>query len=80
MHLLSLSELIKCDELYQPSTSTYFHIRYKNDLYYRAVESIMYKQLKEKNLQIIYLPHPNLFEWGFCLLYEQSISFNTIME
>ncbi|BAL16380.1 hypothetical protein BCN_0587 [Bacillus cereus NC7401] len=31
-------------------------------------------------MQIIYLTHSNRFEWAFCRLYEQSISFNTIME
>lgn len=40
----------------------------------------MYKQLKEKNMQIIYPTHSNRFGWAFCLLYEQNVSFNTIME
>ncbi|RSC62656.1 hypothetical protein EGS86_12030 [Bacillus sp. (in: firmicutes)] len=63
---------------------TYFnilsHIRYKDGLYYRTVESIIYKQLKEKNMQIIYPAHSNRLGWAFCLLYEQNVSFNTIME
>ncbi|ACO27669.1 hypothetical protein BC03BB108_0560 [Bacillus cereus 03BB108] len=40
----------------------------------------MYKQLKEKNMQIIYPAHSNRLGWAFCLLYEQNVSFNTIME
>ena len=38
----------------------------------------MYKQLKE-NMQI-FIPHSNRLGWAFCLLYEQNVSFNTIME
>ncbi|KAA0761004.1 hypothetical protein DN410_24610 [Bacillus sp. SH5-2] len=69
-------DLIKWDKRY----ILQLYIRYKDGLYYRAIGSIIYKQLHERNMQIIYPAHSNRFEWAFCLLYEQSISFNTIME
>lgn len=39
-----------------------------------------FKFWRMRDKALLYKAHSNRFECAFCLLYEQNISFNTIME